>query len=120
MAFYRYPDMTTTTTENPLYWLSRLSSTEHQYKRDPSKTNRAHLVAEIYQFKQLVDEGLTTPKVIPEAPQRESITYSQWMHRQVEEAMVMFRCSPTAERINGVLYMLDCFDDGVAKGRVKP
>jgi hypothetical protein len=112
--------MTPATQDNPLYWLSRLSNAELQYKCDPSKTNRAHLVAEIYQIKQLVENGLAIPKTLPEATQREAITYSQWMRRQVDEALLMFRCSPTTERISGVLNTLNYFEDGVAKGRVNP
>jgi hypothetical protein len=106
------------TFKSPLYWLSNLSTAVLHYKCDPSKTNRAHLVAAIFQFKELVDDGLVIPKVIPEPTPREPITYSQWMLRQVDEAVLMFRCSPTYERIIAVLNMLNFFEDSVAKGRV--
>ncbi len=106
--------------ENPLYWLSRIHGAVAQFKEQPNAATRAALLAEAHNFQKLVDEGLVIPTKVPEPTTRTSRTYSEWLHLQTDEASLMFGLSPTKERLEGLIQILDRYADDLAKGRVKP
>lgn len=112
-------NMTTDTNDNPLYWLTRLGTAVEQHRKELTSATRAAMLAEMYTFKAQVDGGLKVPKYLPEPTTRSSRTYSDWMELQVDEAKLMFGISPTEQRMEGLVQILDRYADDVAKGRVK-
>jgi hypothetical protein len=100
------------------YWLGRTSDFMALYKSNPTKESKEDLLAVLSEFQVMVANGLAIPRAIPE-PLRNARTLTAWFHRNLDEALAMFRINPSDARLVTMEQHLDSYQEAVATERVK-
>jgi hypothetical protein len=101
------------------YWLCRTSDHLALFKTNPSKATREALLSVLAEFQAVVAKGLQIPRTLPDIL-RNARTMSEWHHRNLDEALAMFRIAPNAASLAVMDQHLASYQDAVAMGRAKP
>jgi len=73
---------------------------------------------ELAAFRAQAESGLPVPTVIPPVIRR-SRNLDEWYRRQVEEALAMFKISPTNDRMAAVMGAANAYQDAAERGRIR-
>ena len=101
------------------YWLGHMSGHLAAFKEAPSEARKDALLAALNDYRDAFNKGLKMPMTVPQ-PLRSAQSFSDWYHRQLDEALIMYRLDPSSTRMDAMQQHLQGFQDAVALGKVKP